>query len=354
MRALERITLDVRGEGFLAMTTIRSALASFFWQVTPFRLLIAALVTIGYSGQAEEIRITTYNAGLLTSTGFNLVPCVTERTEPQAEHLLNSPLSAPPNVSFAILLQEVWTQYGFDTYKKIADQKHLFMTPSKYEDVENNGEIIITNMPVEKAAFYPFSDDDHAARGIRSVRVRTSKGSLVISNVHTSYSDSSGFLPQHKAQFELIGRFMDALPKGVQFILGGDFNAGPNMSFRQGKTDIAKTIWEDGILPIFTARKYHSVGDMSKNTWSEDTNALVSFPARLIRIMNYYEYGQSEWDQNSARVDHVIAPDAMKVIESGIAMLAPQELGWTCTGRRDQYGRTPLSDHYAAYAKFSL
>ena len=331
-----------------------SGLKNLFWNVTPFRLFLTALLIVGYTGEAEEIRVTTYNAGLLTSTGFNLVPCTTERTLPQVDRILNSVNSVPAGEGFAILLQEVWTQYGFDSYEAAAKQKGLYMTPEKYEDVYYNGQIIITNLPVIKTTFQTFGDDDHAYRGIRSVYVKTEKGPLVIANVHTSYSDSSGFLPAHKKQFEVIGKFIDELPKNHQLILGGDFNAGPDMKYRQAKYDAAKTIWDEWILPVFSLRKFHSVGDMKQSTWNEETNTLVSSPARLVRLMNYYEYGMSAWDQNTARIDHIMAPDSLRANESGVSMIRGEPLAWTCTGRSNAEGLTPLSDHYAAYANFIL
>lgn len=325
-------------------------------RITPFRLFLAALVVIGYSGQAEEVRITTYNAGLLTADGFNFVPCTTERTEPQAERILNSPLSADPSVHFAILLQEVWTEYGFETYQRLAREKGFSMSPHTYEEVENNGEIIITNMPVLKESFVPYPMDDHAQRGIRSVVVRSDKGPLIISTVHTSYSDSTGFLPAHKDQFRVINQFLDHLGKyNFPIIFAGDFNAGPNMRYRQASYDPAQVIWRDWIAPIFARHKgMHSIGDMTKNTWSEDNNTLVSYPALGVRLDDLYWYGDERWDQLSARLDHIMAPAAMKVIEAGRSMLRGEALPWTCVGREDASGLTPLSDHYAAYAKFVL
>jgi exonuclease III len=309
------------------------------------------LIAIGYSGQAEEIRITSYNAGLLTSTGWNLVPCTTERTEPQAQRLLD----VDPNVHFAILLQEVWTRYGFETYQRIANEKGFTIFPDVYDDAAYNGEIIVTNMKVLKKSFVQFPDDDHAYRGIRSVTVQSEKGPVVISNVHTSYSDSSGFLPQHREQFELIAKFLDLVRKtGDPIIFGGDFNAGPNMSYRQAQYDAAKTIWEDTILPVFTSRGMRPFGDESQNTWSEETNSLVSYPARIIRWMNWYEYGISEWDQNSARIDHIMASGTLRALETGRSMTKGEILPWTCMGRADAEGRTPLSDHYAVYAHFMI
>ncbi len=319
--------------------------------LTPFRLFLICLVTIGYTSQAEEIRVISYNAGLLTSTGFNLVPCTTERTEPQAQQLLD----LDPRVHFAILLQEVWTRYGFETYKRIATEKGFSMYPAMYEDVAYNGEIIITNMKVLKHTFVQFPDDDHAYRGIRTVTVQSDKGPVVISNVHTSYSDSSGFLPQHREQFNLIARFLDAVLKtGYPIIFAGDFNAGPNMSYRSEKYSSAKTIWEDTILPVFTSRGLKPFGNEAANTWSEETNTLVSYPARVIRWMNWYEYGISEWDQNSARIDHIMASSTLKTLETGRSMAQPVVLPWSCTGRADAQGRTPLSDHYAVYARFVI
>lgn len=319
------------------------------------RLLLVCLVTIGYWSQAEEIRITTYNTGLLTSAGFNFVPCTTERTQPQAERILNSLLSADPKVHFAVLLQEVWTEYGFDTYTAIANEKGFSIYPDKYEDVKNNGEIIITNMKVLKENFIQFPDDDHASRGIRSVVVQSDKGPLVISTVHTSYSDSTGFLPQHQEQIQLIGKFLDAVLKtNYPLIFTGDFNAGPDMHYRQANYDPIKTIWNEAILPTFTSRHMHPVGDETKDTWSEEKNSLVFYPARVIRWLNWYEYGDSEWDQNSARIDHIMVPNSMRVLETGRTMLRGEVLPWTCMGRADDQGRTPLSDHYAVYAKFMI
>lgn len=68
------------------------------------RLLLLAAFLFGFrAGSAERLQAVTFNTGLLSVAGVDLVSCVDERIEPQIESL--DQLLKPP---FVLSLQEVW------------------------------------------------------------------------------------------------------------------------------------------------------------------------------------------------------------------------------------------------------
>ncbi len=311
-------------------------------------------MTIATSVRAESIRITSYNTGFLEKGGVDLVPCVRERLAPQVAAVMGSASISPRDKSFAILLQEVWTYPAYMAYRRAALARGLFVTPATYLDVKTNGQMIITNLNVQAAYFEPFKSESYAGRGILSIEVATSRGSLVIANVHTSYSDANGFLPAHRSQLKEITRYFWPHSRRSSLIIGGDFNAGGKMSFRFEKYDSKSVIWDGAVVPAFDALGMRSIGNQNTVTWDEEGNRLVSDPTRAIRIMNYFDHGYIGWDQHSSRLDQIFASIPMRATASGRTMLQKVRLPFTCTGHADREGKMHLSDHYGVLAEFEI
>jgi endonuclease/exonuclease/phosphatase family metal-dependent hydrolase len=311
-------------------------------------------ILASFAAHAESIRITSYNTGFLEKSGVDFVPCIAERLVPQVSLVMGFTAISPRNEPFAILLQEVWTSAAFNAYRNAAIARGLFYTPKKYSEIQKNGQMIITNMKVRETKFEPFTSESYAGRGIRTIEVQTSRGALIIANVHTSYSDANEFLPAHRAQFEQITKYFWPLSQRASLIVGGDFNAGRNMGFHQGRYNARSLIWDQALEPAFERLGMRVVGDADAVTWDEQKNLLVSDPTRVIRLTNFFAHGGPGWDQASSRLDNIFASWNMRETETGRTMLHPVKVARTCTGHTDREGRMHMSDHYGIFAKFEL
>lgn len=316
-------------------------------------IILAATLGTSLGASAETIRITSYNTGFLERNGVDFVPCIAERLKPQVAAVLG-PSIAPAKEKFAILLQEVWTWAAFETYRRTALARGLFVTPSKYSDVQQNGQMIITNMKVLAARFEPFKSESYGGRGIRSIEVQTSRGQLVIANVHTSYSSRLEFLPAHREQIKQINQYFWSFTHRASLIVGGDFNAGRKMGFHGGTYDARNLIWDQVLEPAFSQLGMRVSGNPDAVTWDEENNRLVSDPTRVIRWMNYYDHGTTGWDATSSRFDNIFASYNLAETQTGRTMLQKVKLAATCTGHADRDGRMHLSDHYGIFSIFSL
>lgn len=315
--------------------------------------LIFAFTAIGVA-RAESLVVTSYNTGFLEKGGIDLVPCIKERLAPQVRAVLESATIAPRDKSFVILLQEVWTSTAFNAYRKAATAKGYFVAPSAYLDVKTNGQMIITNMEVIASRFEPFKSESYAGRGIRSVEVASPRGTLVVANVHTSFSDASGFLPAHREQFGEITRYFWPITTRASVIVGGDFNAGRNMNYHGATYDARSVIWDGAVTPAFDSLGMRVIGNPDAITWDEENNVLVNDPTRAIRIMNYFSHGFVGWDQTSSRLDQIFASVHLREIKTGRTMLQRFAPASSCRGHRDAQGRMHMSDHYGVFSEFDL
>ncbi|MES2963970.1 MAG: hypothetical protein V4760_08770 [Bdellovibrionota bacterium] len=311
-------------------------------------------VLFAFTAQAETIRVTSYNTGFLERGGVDFVPCIAERLVPQVMLVMGYTAISPRNEPFAILLQEVWTPAAFEAYRRVAKSRGLFYAPKTFAEIQNNGQMTITNMKVEETKFVPFESESYAGRGIRTIEVQTSRGTLIIANVHTSYSDATGFLPAHRAQFEQITQYFWEHSKRASLIVGGDFNAGGKMSFHGAIYDAKAVVWDRSLEPAFAILGMRSIGDPNAVTWDQERNLLVSDPTRIIRLMNYFVHGGPNWDQASSRLDNIFASWNLTATSSGRTMIAPVKVARTCAGHTDREGRMHLSDHYGIHATFQL
>lgn len=317
--------------------------------------LIVSFVLLGpLAARGEFLHVTSYNTGMLEKGGVDFVPCIAERLKPQIETVFSSSTIAPKNRPFVILLQEVWTRAAFEAYKKAAVSRGLSVAPTKFSEIQSNGQMTVTNLKIRAARFTPFTSESYAGRGIRSIEVQTSRGPLLIANVHTSYSDATAFLPAHRDQFKQITRNLWPASTRMSLIVGGDFNAGRRMGFKGGTYDPRSSIYENALAPAFEALGMRVIGDPDAVTWDEENNALVYDPTRIIRWTNFLFYGGTSWDMTSSRLDNIFASMHLREVQTGRTMMQTLKLAATCTGHADRTGRMHLSDHYGIFAVFAL
>jgi len=314
-------------------------------------LTLMIALTVSAASHAETLRITSYNTAMLQKYGVDFVPCTQERIAPQVDAIVNSPTIAPKNQNFAILLQEVWTRAAYSAYRAAALKRGFFVTPNVYSEIKNNGQMIITNMKVSSTHFEPFTSESYAGRGIRTIQVESSRGPLLIANVHTSYSDANHFLPAHKAQIEQINRYLWSFSEQESIILGGDFNAGRNMSFHHGTYDARSVIWDGSINPAFEQLGMRVIGDADAITWDEKNNTLVYNPSTSIRLEMEYQHGSPTWDMYNSRLDNIFASMQMHEIQTGRTLMQKVRLAPTCLHHENP---SNLSDHYGIYSVFSF
>ncbi len=278
------------------------------------RILFALLFTLSFSAIAD-VTVITYNMSQLKKKGVDLVACTKRRTALQVDAIFKdsgSPIFASKD--FILLIQESWTKKSFLALKAAANERKLTIFPEIYNDVKNSGQMVITNLPAQEIKRTPFSRDKYAQKGIIYARLSLTNGKTIgVINVHTGYSEKTGFSEEHRRHFEEISQAMEVYkPLSDYFVVGGDFNAGPDMKYKAIKFDAAKTIWEDGIMLYMrnqSMRLLESVGA----TWDETNNMLVRVPPLLLRLVNKYKNGYTGWDMRDSTLDHIFVPESMIV-----------------------------------------
>lgn len=131
------------------------------------------------------------------------------------------------------------------------------------------------------------------------------------------------------------------------FVIGGDFNAGPDMLFKNVKYDAAKLIWEEGFMRLMRnqgMRLLESVGA----TWDETNNNLVRIPPFLLRMLNEMSNGYIGWDMKDSTLDHILVPESTTVTRHELAF--HKKVPLNCGRRDDEKGLLHLSDHYGVMA----
>ncbi|RYZ66905.1 MAG: hypothetical protein EOP05_18480 [Proteobacteria bacterium] len=315
------------------------------------RLALLLLILIQSSTSfAESVAILTYNAGLLHRAGVDFVPCVAPRTLYQAKEVFSHPRfrSGKP---FVLTLQEVWTEKGFNAYAKAARTFGFSISPMKYSEIKSNGQLNITNLKVLNSEFLPFSKDSHVSRGFRITDLRLGKKSLKVINVHTTYSDSKGYSPLHIEQFTDLAYLLNEELKSFKgdIAVTGDFNAGENLAYIKQSYDPAKLLWTDWLLPMFETRGFQEAR-AEGNTW-DTSNPLVSKPTAVIKLVNTVHYGIANWEEKSARLDHIFVSKNLRVSDSRLVFNKTVDLKRKCAERSDKNGYTHLSDHFGILAE---
>jgi endonuclease/exonuclease/phosphatase family metal-dependent hydrolase len=314
------------------------------------KYVFGLIILLSQLSAFADVAVVTYNMAQLKRNGIDLVACTRRRVSLQSDAIFkdpDSPIYADKN--FVLLIQESWTKRSFKALRKAAEDKNLFFYPNDYQVVKNSGQIVISNLLSEEAKKIPFSHDKYAKKGMLYVRFDLGEGkTLGVINVHTGYSDRTHFSDEHRKHFEELGRTVEDLkPLTTHFVVGGDFNAGPDMGFKTVLYNAGETVWEKGIMPLMMnngMRLLESAGI----TWDETNNALVRSPPILLRFVNLYKNGYAGWDMTDSTLDHIFVPRESEVTRHELAFNKKVKLN--CGGRDGKDGLLHLSDHYGVMA----
>lgn len=316
-----------------------------------FCSFLFSFILLSNSVYAEKLKVVTYNTGLIRKVGINMAPCVIERVAPQLKAIFQEDKFSlfKTEESFVIALQEVWTKRAFLLYRSEAKKRGLSSYPNNFTDIKNNGQLLITNLEIIDSDFLPFKNDKYAEKGIRfiSAKMPITGQVIKVANIHTNYSDSKTFTQEHKDHFSEVVDF--SISEGSsKLILAGDFNAGPNFSFKKQKYNVAKKLWfgQDGIFSKLNQINMKLASDPSLITWDDANNKMVTNAALPVKLLNGALYKTFEWEENSSTLDHIFVSEELDVLSANINLNRKVEIKKTCWGRLDN-GRGNLSDHYA-------
>lgn len=324
------------------------------------------------SNEVESIiQTVTYNTGLAKAGPIDLVACIKHREKLQADYLLSDMRVVDFSSPFVIGLQEVYSKTGYNYYLKKAKELGFSIYPSSFNDVKDNGQVFITNLEVVDYNFQEFSKD-MKRRGIQSLSVSDKSGnSILFINVHTYYSDSANFLPEHQLQFEEISSYIDKYKSDYDGVVAlGDFNAGPNLDFIKSTYPVAETIWDNSLIKLMDKNGMKVSSQQDKNTW-DNTNKLVSKEVGLVVAGNFVVTPSHTpgWEEKSSILDHIFTSEKFSLVDSKLVMNETVTLRknvcpgrfqsvhkkQTSRGSRFLAGSLYLSDHFGvkSYLSFS-
>jgi endonuclease/exonuclease/phosphatase family metal-dependent hydrolase len=292
-----------------------------------------------------DVAVVSYNMAQLERFWVDLVPCTAERIGPQVAALLTD-RDAPIHreESFVLLLQEVFTSAAYDRLHEVAKARGFKIFPASSAETRENGLVTITNLPAAEARFVPFSKDNFAQKGMLYTRLAVGHArELAVLNVHTVFSNTSALNATHFTQFREVGKFIkDNRKQATPFIVAGDFNAGPDMKYKDEAYPMAQTLWHRGLVPVIEEQQMKWV-EYTGFTW-DNANPLILHPAPIIRMMNLWEQGSTQWELSNSKMDHVFISNDLEVKGSQLVLNAPVDL--KCPGHVDEKDRGALSDHY--------
>jgi endonuclease/exonuclease/phosphatase family metal-dependent hydrolase len=171
---------------------------------------------------------------------------------------------------------------------------------------------------------------------------------LGVMNVHTGYSTAYKASDLHLEHFKEISVSMHKHQgKSDYLVVGGDFNAGPDMKYLDQHYDSAKAIWFNGLMPYMKEQQMKLVEGLSKKTWDQK-NSLVNNPPFVIQFSYFFWNLTFTWDQIDSTIDHIFVSKNLNVKESSIVF--DQKIKASCYGREDENGMLHLSDHYGVNA----
>lgn len=294
---------------------------------------------------ADEITVLTYNMGQLKKSGVDLVACTKPRLQPQVEALFGQDGVLVSTQHFVLLLQEVWTKRSYQALQKVAQERGLLMLPKTSLEASVTGTVTITDLPLVTHGFEEFSVNKYLPKGILHATLELpSGGTLNVANVHTGYSDSKSFSFEHKIHFEDIHRFlMQRLSVDAHTVIGGDFNAGPDMAFKKQRYLPVPIIWQANLLRLMTDLGFLHASAGVAPTW-DTRNALVNTPAVAIRAVNGMTYNTWGWEEKTATLDHVFTTPGLQMRSTKTVL--NKRVRMRCKGRTDSEGKAHLSDHY--------
>lgn len=314
-----------------------------------FLLLWFSLVTP--PALASRLKVKSYNVGLAHYGLIDLVPCRGTRRPLIVETIINSIQDDPSDDEHAVLLQEAWDYDFFEAIKYHALKRGLDVQPRDYAHVENNGLIAISTLPIKDWAFESFGQDiPTIERGILRVDIEWNGANYKFFNTHTVFSGLQGLSDIHLWQLQGILNHLATIPE-KRAILVGDFNFGNPFLVNGQKhavMELSHAQWKDELTYI----GYEPVKTKGY-TWDASRNVLISYPTFWLELYTLFT-GGSEWKQVQSSIDQIWFGSAFRLKSSQLVYTESFD-SWArgpshCPG--DQWGLTPLSDHFGVEAVF--
>lgn len=296
------------------------------------RLLLLAAFLFGFrAGSAERLQAVTFNTGLLSVAGVDLVSCVDERIEPQIESL--DQLLKPP---FVLSLQEVWTPRAFNAFRDWAENRGYNVV---YNDPKKDGLLIITSESVTGMEFRQFQRQGwNETNGVLMAQISWLKRPVIVFTSHTLWSSKEAVDPIHASQLAELVRIMNSFGL-ASAVMVADLNSGPDVQIRGQRYDPVQKIWQELFLNQLNPNWIWSGRNVLQITWDQGSNPLVIRPPRLLKLFGILD-DQGGWGWSSSQLDHIFVTSPFKILESH-RTLVQAKLKTRCSTASEF-----LSDHY--------
>lgn len=309
-----------------------------------FKFLVFLL---SFSIFSAELKVITFNAGLLKRYSLNFVPCVNARLSVLEDELIRY-WDEGENIVYAF--QEVWTRDSFEQLNEFADHYGLAFFPETYEDLQRNGLVILTNTFVTDH-YYEAFEYDHTSRGtnrgIRAIEIVIEDETILLANTHTAYSGSTDINSVQRMQFDQIHDFLEFQTAHYDnLVIAGDFNSGPALRYDGPGWIEIKELWEDLLVAPMAMNGMEVKTQVINPTWDYDNNLMVSNPTFAIKLYSWFTSGHWGADSFHDVLDHVFASISLNVVHRQRVLDEEVQIPSSCIGRTDEEGYGHLSDHY--------
>lgn len=328
----------------------------------------------------EELRVLSFNAGLLDTTVFGFIPykktpLIDERREALPAMLIEYGHDI-------LMLQEVWTDrdatFFIDAFEA-AGYKAVTSGRAGYNDgilvaIKADlidGDLSTTGVEYEKQDGLEYFPGPAIRRGFQSVAFRhKTLGDVVVFNTHMQAFSTAW--KERMAQARQLGiAVRDAAKDADVVLVGGDMNAGPYYKNREWTLPDGKveTVWWQNTVSYPLLLEYGGLSDLvvmgraaedaasdvtlgqtvkndaSKSTevpgvdpaWCRDTPH-IAFTASDCNTLYFQQYGGTEYP---ARLDHVLgrfADDRVRVSHAAVTFTESLTFGSAQTEPSDHYG----------------
>jgi|GEM_PF-3367432 len=318
---------------------------SFF--IIVFSLLISSFSAFGSD---VPLQVISYNVGLTPRLlGFAVSPCNTLRVQKQVQVIFDGDNEIDISQPFVLGLQEVWTKEAFLTYREEAVAKGFTIVPTSYSDVETNGIVTISNLPLSSERppqFYPFKEDSFRKnRGVLVTHFQLSPNSTVaVGNTHVIYSTAKELSEIQISQFGEIATISERHLVGPARILLGDFNAGSNLRLGDRDQSYTDALWSGdfGIYRLLENLELYEISNITLPTW-DLSNGLVT---QLTWVMSRFFGGT--YDESTSNLDHIFASPNATVHQAG--RVFDKKIEGKCEAMGQQISPLHLSDHFGTRA----
>ncbi len=207
-----------------------------------FASVLFVSLVIAFSAGAADLKVATYNVGLLKVFGSDYVPLVDRRAAAAPAELARYASASQPDV---ILLEEVWRDaYARDIERALAPLGYATVYPPVHTILGlSSGLLLAVKAPIRILdwSFAPFTRttlvDSFARKGVLQATLETADGTrLAFVGTHTVALDTDNGIPKDKSQVDAHAAQAEQVLSAIRsrsaagslpVLVLGDFNVGP-------------------------------------------------------------------------------------------------------------------------------